>query len=151
MPKNQVSVNLNMVETRDSVAETQRQTRVSVSGYITVSHVSVAAFSTEPEHFFYMFPTDFRFRNHVFPQSLKCVYVAETRYSVPETCYFVRSTGGNVKIRSGNLTCFSVFPLLRKYVQKVSYLPKPGFPMAIFLYSYMKLTFEYFSWLTYMQ
>ena len=59
---------------------------------------------------FYMFPTDFRFRNHVFPQSLTCVYVAETRYSVPETCYFVRSTGGNVKIRSGNLTCFSVFP-----------------------------------------
>ena len=46
---------------------------------------------------FYMFPTDFRFRNHVFPQSLTCVYVAETRYSVPETCYFVRSTGGNVK------------------------------------------------------
>ena len=53
--KNQVSVNLNMVETRDSVAETQRQTRVSVSGYITVSHVSVAAFSTEPEHFFTRF------------------------------------------------------------------------------------------------
>ena len=48
--KNQVSVNLNMVETHDSVAETQRQTGVSVSGYITVSHVSVAAFSTEPEH-----------------------------------------------------------------------------------------------------
>ena len=53
--KNQVSVNLNMVETRDSVAETQRQTRVSVSGYITVCHVSVAAFSTEPEHFFTCF------------------------------------------------------------------------------------------------
>ena len=53
--KNQVSVNLNIVETRDAVAETQRQTRVSVSGYITVSHVSVAAFSTEPEHFFTCF------------------------------------------------------------------------------------------------
>ena len=53
--KNQVSVNLNMVETLDSVAETQRQTRVSVSGYITVSRVSVAAFSTEPEHFFTCF------------------------------------------------------------------------------------------------
>ena len=47
--------------------------------------------------------------------------------------------------------CFRLFPLLRKYVQKVSYLPKPVFPMAIFLHSYMKLTFEYFSWLTYMQ
>ena len=99
-----------MVETGDSVVETQRQTRISVSGYITVSHVSVAAFSMEPEHFFYMFPTDFRFRNHVFPQSLTCVYVAETRYSVPETCYFLLSTSGNVKIRSCNLTCFSVFP-----------------------------------------
>ena len=53
--KNQVSGNLNMVETRDSVAETQRQTCVSVSGCITVSHVSVAAFSTEPEHFFTCF------------------------------------------------------------------------------------------------
>ena len=30
--KNQVSVNLNMAETRDSVAETQRQTRLSVHG-----------------------------------------------------------------------------------------------------------------------
>ena len=56
------------------------------------------------------FPTDFCCRNHVFPQSLTCVYVAETRYSVPETCYFLLSTSGNVKIRSCNLTCFSVFP-----------------------------------------
>ena len=60
--------------------------------------------------FYYMFPTDFRFRNHVFPLSLRCVYVAETRNSVPETCFFVPSSGGNVKILSGNLTGFSVFP-----------------------------------------
>ena len=39
--------------------------------------------------FFYMFPRDFRFRNHVFLQSLTFVYVAETRNSVPETYYFV--------------------------------------------------------------
>ena len=45
--KNEVSVNLNVAQTRDSVAETQRQTRVSVSGYITVSHVSVAACTAE--------------------------------------------------------------------------------------------------------
>ena len=108
--KNQVSVNLNMVETRDSIAETQRQTRVSISGYITVSHVSVAAFSKQNRTLFYMFPTDFHFRNHIFLQSLTCAYVTETPYSIPETCYFVRSTGRNVKIRSGNLTCFSVFP-----------------------------------------
>ena len=50
--KKQEYVNLNMAETSDSVAETQRQTCVSVSGYITVFHVSVAAFTTETDHFF---------------------------------------------------------------------------------------------------
>ena len=50
--KYQESGNLNIAETPGTVAETQRLTRVSVSGYITVSHVSVAMFSTEPEHFF---------------------------------------------------------------------------------------------------
>ena len=141
-----------MVETRDSVAETQRQTRVSVSGYITVSHVSVAAFSTEPEHFFTCF---------------RQISVSESRISaIVNVCVCC----GNALFRTGNLLfrsfywrkredtvrqpdlffCVSVcFRLLRKYVQKVSYLPKPGFPMAIFLYSYIKLTFEYFSWLTY--
>ena len=39
-----------------------------------------------------------------------CLCCQETQNSVTETCYFVRSTCGNVKIRSGNLTCFSVFP-----------------------------------------
>ena len=53
--KYQESGNLNIAETQGTVAETQRLTRVSVSGYITVSHVSVAAFSTEPEHFFSRF------------------------------------------------------------------------------------------------
>ena len=65
--KYQESGNLNIAETRGTVAETQRLTRVSVSGYVAVSHVSVAAFSTEPEHFFSRFrqisvarfPTDF--------------------------------------------------------------------------------------------
>ena len=38
-----------------------------------------------------------------------------------------------------------------KYVQKVSHLQKKSFPVGIFLNSYMKLTFEYFSRLTYMQ
>ena len=90
-----------MAETRDSDEETHRQTRLYVSGYITVFHVSVAAFTREAEHlFFYMFPTDFRFRNHVFPQSLTCVYVAETPNSVPETWFFVPSSGSDVKIQS---------------------------------------------------
>ena len=43
-----------MAETRDSVAETQRQMPVSVRRYITVSHVSVAAFTAEPEHFLHV-------------------------------------------------------------------------------------------------
>ena len=70
--KYQESGNLNIAETQGTVAETQRLTRVSVSGYITVSHVSVAAFSTEPEHFFSRFRqisvsgiTYFRNRYHV--------------------------------------------------------------------------------------
>ena len=53
--KYEESGNLNIAETRGTVAETQRLTRVSVNGYITVSVVSVAAFSTEPEHFFSRF------------------------------------------------------------------------------------------------
>ena len=50
--KYEESGNLNIAETQGTVAETQRLTCVSVSGYITVSHVSVDAFLTEPEHFF---------------------------------------------------------------------------------------------------
>ena len=70
--KYQESGNLNIAETRGTIAETQRLTRVSVSGYITVSHVSVAAFSMEPEHFLSRFRqisvsgiTYFRNRYHV--------------------------------------------------------------------------------------
>ena len=103
--KNQESVNLNLAETRDSVAETQRQTRVSVGGYITGFHVH-----NRRRPLFSMFSANVRFRNHVFPQSLTCVYVAETRISVPETYYFIPSTGRNVKTRPGNLTDFSLFP-----------------------------------------
>ena len=44
-----------MAETRDSVAETQRQTLLFVSGYITIFRVSVAAFTTETDHFFTCF------------------------------------------------------------------------------------------------
>ena len=60
---------------------------------------------------------------------------------------FCSSSGGNVKILSGNLTGFSVFPLplLRKYVQKLGYtFAETKFPFGIFLNSFMKLTFGYF-------
>ena len=61
-----------MAETGDSAAKTPRQSSVSVSEYITVFHVSVAAFTTEPEHFLTRFRkisvsriAYFRNRNHV--------------------------------------------------------------------------------------
>ena len=44
-----------MAETRYSILETQGQMCVSVSGYIIVFHLSVAAFTMEPEHFFTCF------------------------------------------------------------------------------------------------
>ena len=44
-----------MAETCYSIVETQGQMRLSVSGYIIVFYVSVAAFTMEPEHFFTCF------------------------------------------------------------------------------------------------
>ena len=98
-----------MAETRDSVAETAANACFRYRIHYGFSCFRRCVYNGTGT-LFYMFPTDFRFTNHVFRQSLTCAYVAETQNSVPETCYFVRSTGGNVKIRSGNLPCFSVFP-----------------------------------------
>ena len=143
-----------MAETRDSVAETQRQMPVSVRRYITVSHVSVAAFTAEPEHFLHV--------SDRFP-------FQESRISAMVN---VCLRCGNSKFRTGNLLfrsfywrkredtvrqpdlffCVSVcFRYCVNTSKNFHILPKPGFSMGIFLYSYMKLTFEYFSWLTYMQ
>ena len=57
--KYQESVNGNVVELCEIVAETRRLTRVSASSLMTFTHVSVAAVTTEPEHFFYMFLSGF--------------------------------------------------------------------------------------------
>ena len=43
------SANWNFAETRDNVAETQRLTRVSSSGYMSFIHVSVANQMTQPD------------------------------------------------------------------------------------------------------
>lgn len=51
--KCQESADWNVAETHD-VAETQRLTCVSGSGYMSFIHVSVAAVMTEPDHFFYV-------------------------------------------------------------------------------------------------
>ena len=53
--KYQESVNGNVVEICETVAETRRLTRVSASGLVTFTHVSVAADTTEPDHFFTCF------------------------------------------------------------------------------------------------
>ena len=101
-----------------------------------------------------MFPTDFRFKNHVFLQPLTCVYVAETRNSV--ISFLLRAETW----RYGPVT-WLVFPGFRPFPlpllrilntsKKFHICRKKGFPVGIFLNSYMKLTFEYFSRLTYMQ
>ena len=75
-----------MAETRDSVEKTHRQTRVYVSGYITVFHVSVAAFTREAEHFFLHVSDRFPFQ--------------ESRISaVVNVCLCC----GNAKFRTGNM------------------------------------------------
>ena len=57
--KFQESVNGNVAETCETVAETRRITCVSVSGFVTFTHVSVAAYTAEPDHFLYTFPSSF--------------------------------------------------------------------------------------------
>ena len=50
--KYQESVNGNVEEIRETVAETRRLTRVSAIGLVTFTRVSVAAVTAEPYHFF---------------------------------------------------------------------------------------------------
>ena len=50
---------VNVAETCETVPETQRITRVSVSSFVTFTHVSVAAYTAEPDHFLFMFPSCF--------------------------------------------------------------------------------------------
>ena len=97
--KYQESGNLNIAETRGTVAETQRLTRVSISGYIAVSHVSVAAFSTEPEHFSVSGITHFRNRYHV--NKLR-------KHEITFGNKFVSFSffGANVDLRSGYMSFF---------------------------------------------
>ena len=112
--KYQESGKLNIAETRWTVAETQRLTRVSVSGYVAVSHVSVAAFSTEPEHFFSRFRqisvsgiTYFRNRYHVNKLRKREITFGNKFVSFS---FF----SGNVELRSGYVSfffCFRPFPL----------------------------------------
>ena len=49
------SVNGNVAEICETVAETRRLTRVSAVGLVTFTRVSAAAVTTEPDHFFTCF------------------------------------------------------------------------------------------------
>ena len=49
--KFQESVNGNVIETCETDPETRRITCVSVSGFVTFTHVSVAAYTAERDHF----------------------------------------------------------------------------------------------------
>ena len=112
--KYQESGKLNIAETRWTVAETQRLTRVSVSAYVAVSHVSVAAFSMEPEHFFSRFRqisvsgiTYFRNRCHV--NKLRKREITFRNKFVSFSFF-----SGNVELWSGYVSfffCFRPFPL----------------------------------------
>ena len=77
-------------------------------GYVSVSHVSVAAFSTEPEHFFSRFRqisvsgiTYFRNRYHVNKLRKREITFGNKFVSFS-------SFGGNVELRSGYVSFFSV-------------------------------------------
>ena len=120
-----------MAETRDSVAETQRQTRVSEGGYITVFHVY-----NRNRPLVYMFAQTFVSKNLL----LRSFYRRKREDTVRQSDWFFR-----VSIRFRCRYC------LNTSNNWVTHLRKPSFPVGIFLYSYMKLTFEYFSQLTYMQ
>ena len=52
--KYQESVNGNVAEICETVAETRRLTRVSAVGLVTFTRVSVAAVTTEPDHFLHV-------------------------------------------------------------------------------------------------
>ena len=82
--KYQESVNGNVAEICEPVAETRRLTRVSAVGLVTFTRVSVAAVTAEPYHFFTCFRQVsvegnkcFRKRNFMFT-------CAETHGNVPE-------------------------------------------------------------------
>ena len=94
--------------------ETQRLTHVFVSGYITVSHVSVNVLSTVPKHFF----------SHLRQISVSGIMYFHNRYHANKLrkreitfrnkFLSVSSFGRNVELRPGYVPfffCFRPFPL----------------------------------------
>ena len=113
-----------MVEICETVAETRRLTRVSASGLVTFTRVSVAAVPTEPDHFFTCFRQVsvegnvwFRKRNIV----LTC---AETRGNVTEIWILAKSVDGIRPKRSRKYSGITFLPGFRwRFVPETSFFP----------------------------
>ena len=75
--------------------------------YIADFHVSVFAFTTEPDQFFVCFRQISVSGSKCFRNRNRVIMFAETRSYIPETFFFVViSVGANVKLRSANLISF---------------------------------------------
>ena len=134
--KYQESVNGNVVEICETVAETRRLTRVSASGLVTFTRVSVAADTTEPDDFFTCFRQVsvegnvwFRKRNFV----LKC---AETRGNVTEIWIFAISVDGIRPKRSRKYSGITFLPGFRwRFVPETSFFPCSSLFIGLFQHS----------------
>ena len=86
--KYQESINGNVEEICETVAETQRLTRVSAIGLVTFTRVSVAAVTAEPYHFFTCFRQVSVEGNKCFRKCNFMLTCAETHGNVAETLIF---------------------------------------------------------------
>ena len=86
--KYQESVNGNVAEICETVAETRRLTRVSAVGLVTFTRVSAAAVTTEPDHFFTCFRQVSVEGNKCFRKRNFVLTCAETLGYVPEIWIF---------------------------------------------------------------
>ena len=82
------SVNGNVVETCENVPETRRIIRVSVSGFVAFTRVSVAAYTEEPDHFFGLVSVKETEGNKCFRNRNSGFTIAETHENVAEICLF---------------------------------------------------------------
>ena len=86
--KYQESVNGNVAEICETVAETRRLTRASAVGLVTFTRVSAAAVTTEPDHFFTCFRQVSVEGNKCFRKRNFVLTCAETPGYVPEIWIF---------------------------------------------------------------
>ena len=97
-----------MSEICETVAETRLITHVSVSGFVTFTHVSVAAVTAEPYHFFTCFrqvsvegDNCFRKRNFVLHLRKHKVTLRKHEFFMFPWSYSDLKADGNTRLRSG--------------------------------------------------